>query len=866
MGHQTRKNQQQPPDSIDRASSPVPINLTAQPQPSDAIKVTVLVAPHRKPNPPSEKSIVTSPDRPTSIVRINVLVSPNHSRRRVLQPAPPLVSPDPNQAVWEEWEDDRDAIQIFVAPKPPLLHRSWVHALIFLGFWTTMAALVTSGGWLAVQLILNPGSVSWLGWLFPDGHVYSLSSGQAPRSLEDIRAGATQVGLSLGEPVGLEPNAGAVMPYSDLLIPVFAQGSCNAIASSSAPSCSYIAELRVYRPYPARQPLLQLIDRLAVTGPQEFFVVAPLSSDASDSVGSSRSLPLTRVDRIDGKSPTAHQIWLQLGGTWRQGSTQLAFGQVVSYDPTQSRLNLLTQWTSPAGIPAAWQEVTGDGTTELVVNQTVGLEPGFKVYQLTSSSQRQLQEVSLTQPALENSIYQDAIALAQSGLWSPALRLMKTVKAHSAWSAAAQAQMDVVSLHAQATQQQAERSWENPSQQILALLVDGRWSVALSELQTGLRKGHDATRLLQDTSGQVWRRVQTALRVDPTPEVQAWAMLVVGHQHDRATAIAWLQRHLKQIGVSETSVATNPFLQQTLAVLNTLPLPASQPSRLIGNVEEVAAPDLRQWHSLSSIPAASSSGQQWYRVRVALFHDGQRWQRSPFRLTVPGFDRAYYLWQLLGLTTDPQLQIVVWEDEPQLIQATVNAIQYREGTIELLARGEPIAPSIHENPLPPLAVTPAALHWLGDASLTLADLHQQQPSLTNAIITALQEETLLPTPLPAPLTEVSVMSAAIETEPPAPADQMTAVLSLVGEWTVQLSDLTGDRQPDAIVTLPDVTEAARTLIISAQGEVIYNNVDRPGETLTAIAELQESPTPIVLINDSQGYRIRQWSTEHQRFE
>ncbi|NJN86221.1 MAG: hypothetical protein HC881_07785, partial [Leptolyngbyaceae cyanobacterium SL_7_1] len=409
------------------------------------------------------------PDRPA--VRVQVLVSPKR-RRSPVHPTPvkpPATQEMPAIAIEEDWEDDRDPIRVLITPKPPLLQRGVVQGLLFTGFWTAMAALVASGGWLAIQLILNPGAVRGLGWVFPGWQGSSLSAGHTPRSLAVIRQGAAEVGLSLGEPLGLEVDAAAVTAHSDLLIPVFAAdancASAIAPASPSVPPCSHLVELRVYRPYPsARQPLLQLLDRLAVAGPQESFVLAPLQSDASDSLGSSRSLPLLSVDRMVGTSPSANLVWFQLGGQWKQGNTQLAFGQVGYYDPTQSRLHLLTQWTSPAGKAAAWQDAIAGGTTELVVDQTIGLEPGFKVYQLMGTSDRQLQPISLSQAALDNATYQRAIALAQSGLWSPALVLMQWVKARAAWSASAQAQLAVVELHAQATRQQAERSWENPSQ------------------------------------------------------------------------------------------------------------------------------------------------------------------------------------------------------------------------------------------------------------------------------------------------------------------------------------------------------------------------------------------------------------------
>ncbi|NJN86222.1 MAG: hypothetical protein HC881_07790 [Leptolyngbyaceae cyanobacterium SL_7_1] len=200
-----------------------------------------------------------------------------------------------------------------------------------------------------------------------------------------------------------------------------------------------------------------------------------------------------------------------------------------------------------------------------------------------------------------------------------------------------------------------------PIPKILALLIDGRWSPALTELETALQQGQDLSRLLQDASGQIGQRTQAALKVAPNQaEVQAWIMLLVGHRHDRAAAIAWLRQHLKQTGVAETAVATNAVLQRTLDVLNTLPLPATHPPRLVGMVEAIDQPDLRQWERLTPTATPETENQQWYRVRVALFHDGQQWRRSPSPLNLPSIDRGFYLWQLVGLTHTPQLQLLTW--------------------------------------------------------------------------------------------------------------------------------------------------------------------------------------------------------------
>jgi hypothetical protein len=797
-------------------------------------------------------------------------------------------------------DDNGSAIKILVSSQPSL--RSKLSCLVMVTMlWLTVAGAIAGGGWLAIQLIINPGAVSWLSGIFPQWNDKPLTGQDTPQTLSEIQANAAERGLTLGEAIAL--TSGTQSASDDLLMPVLARSEqCGGIGATPAPvslassmGCERIVELRVYRHFGSQwlKPSFLLIDRLAVTGPAEFFVVAPLVLSPKDSQGSSQSLPFTQVSAIPGNPPADGGVWLQLSGEWQRGSVNVVYGQVVRYDLVRSRLDLLLPWTSPAEEVAQWQEVTGGNAAELVVNQTLGLEPGFQVYQVNRGS---LEEISLAKPALDSRTYQQGIVLAQNGLWSPALRLLQRVKQRHqgktpGWSASAQAQMDLVALHAQFTQAQAQQDWASPSQQITAKLVDGQWQEALRLLQVALQDGHDMTRLLQDGSGRLWKRVGIALQVNHNqPEVQAWGMLMLTAQRGRAAAIAWLQQQLQQIGAVPTSAnALDSRIQDVLGLLNYVSTSPtnSHTSRFIGAVERISTVNPRDWLRPQSDALTLEEEQVWYRVQVSSFHDGQNWRRSPFRnLNLSPIDTAHQLWALLGLAHEPQIQIMAWTAavQSQSIAATVRGVSFQNGTLQLLLAGDPLPDALSSRPL---ATTAATFHWLEPTrTLTLAELHQQQPTWTTVVLPVLWQE----------LQQIEQLTRVAEVPP-------ETMLQSIGSWSVQFMDVTGNNQPEGImivqpsslsnsltnakestVSLPanassdtssdasfNETDSAdsRTMIFSDQGDLIYSDAHESERSLLGIAELADNRLPglpVLIVRDSQSYRFRRWSSQHQRFE
>jgi hypothetical protein len=737
-----------------------------------------------------------------------------------------------------------------------------------------MTGSLAGGGWLAVQLIINPGAVGWLAWVIPNWDQTAFTKDNAPQRLTQIQARATKAGLFLGDPLPLGNTRDLVIPVSSQRPPC---RGVEAIAASDR--CGAISELRVYRPYSAlgQQGLFQLTDRLAVPGLREDFILNP-ADDADDLQGSSQIVPFTTIHTIEGKPPQ-QGIWFLVSGLWVKGEQQFFYGQVMGYDTRRGRLETRLQWATLSNPPPSWQRLTSTGPTALVVNQTLGLEPHFQVYQVRVTSARampQLDAVSLTTPAIRTSAYTDALALAQARLWTPALQRLQALRDRH-WPAIAQTQMQVIQLHADVTQAQARQAWASPTDQITALIINGQWSAALQRLGKAVRDGYDLTALLRDDSRTIGRRVEAALRVDPAQtDIQAWGMLTQAAQRGRRAALLWLQAQRIKAGVSKGAIAVLPTpLQEAINLLNRLSGTdslADHPTRLVGEASlrntirsaDWVVPQVDQ-------PLVKDETQSWYQIRVMRFHDGQRWWRSPFdRLNLPVLGMANEVWDQMGLSSNSQIQINFWSVDHQLqtVSATVKAIRVQNGVIDLLATGEPIPKSaLTANlPLHLLATTTDTWHWLEPTTTTLDQLNQQQPVWASAIATTLWQTLQASGQVPSNV-----------------KPDLTSILTVIGSWPLQLADLTGNGQPEAIVTYqpnhltppspsspspsPFFSEPTKTLIFSDRGRLIYDELGSDaGDTMQAIADFADGGPPVLIIEDTRSYQLKQWSSTRQQFE
>ncbi|MGI0493137.1 hypothetical protein ACN4EG_15240 [Alkalinema pantanalense CENA528] len=404
-----------------------------------------------------------------------------------------------------------------------------------------IGSLVVGAGVLSAQFIVQPKSVVWVNRYLPEAWQIPVPDWDAPQTLAEIKTDVKNARYRLGDAIALSGK--------DVLYPVLDETfNCSA-------KCDRIVELRVYRPaqHPgrsSREPHYQLVSQISLAGLEEWFVLEPMANLQIIAHGSSTVLGLDHIEKIEGPDGKSG-IWLNAIGEKNAGENRVKFGRVVQYDPKRGQLQALISWTSPTGELPYWQQVTGSSQPELVVNQTVGLEPQLQIYQLSQGSQGlRLKEISLLKPALKAADYGDALQLARSGLWSIALERLKGIKKQEPkWSAQAQAQLDLIQRHANLTQAQAKQSSTNPSQQILTQLIDGQWKSAIEVFRSAKDDRESLLENIRLDAGRVWRRVMTAVELDPgNPYAQVWGAILMDDREGRKSTQKWLQR----LGRSET--------------------------------------------------------------------------------------------------------------------------------------------------------------------------------------------------------------------------------------------------------------------------------------------------------------------------
>lgn len=404
------------------------------------------------------------------------------------------------------------------------------------------AGLVAGSAWMSFQFIMDPKSVAWMNRYLPEGARIPLSAWDDPKTMAEVQADLRRKGLQAGDPIRVESGAKSARTV-DLLLPIFRH------ESQCSENCNRLSELRVYRrilnPTPQKKEALQFINVLEINEVEESFVLEPLADARVTEAGSDRKLPYTTVERYD----NTQGIWLDLTGTLQQGDSNVAYGSVVYYNPISTTINGLISWTSPTGQSPSWQKVRKGRAPELLVNRTVALEPDFQVYQLQTgksvSVPFHLRSISLTKATIDSGAFTDALLLARSGLWSPALEVMQSVRKQriDEWTDTAQAQLDLVARHAKVTKTQADQPWASASQQVLANLMDGRWAKATQVIQPSAADRDEVLDLLKFDSGRIQKRIDAALQINPArTEVQTWAALRIAAKQGKTPAIAWLKQ------------------------------------------------------------------------------------------------------------------------------------------------------------------------------------------------------------------------------------------------------------------------------------------------------------------------------------
>ncbi len=805
----------------------------------------------RSPNPPGKSSGASS-TRPRE---------PLSARRRS---RPQSSRPNPISRPWGKWMAD------------------WLGVSFLFG----CSSLVAVGGWLSLQLIVDPNAVTWLDDLLPEWSPIELGSNQSLQTFSQIEDNLRREGLIPGETIPLAKAVPTDTGESDLLLPVIKQSSQRSSLACPSP-CQEIVELRVYEsfrsPYQrsGSKPYFRMVNQLFVQQAPSFFHQSSMikTKNETENMGA-----MTNLRPFQGKVPEAG-VWFNLSGQQLQGNRTIPYGQIIHYNPTHNHLSLMLEWKSEAGQAPVWQEITGGGDPELVVEQTIGLDPHFDIYEVKPQQfvphPLKLEAISLEQRLTNDRVYRDALGLARNGLWSPALALLGPLQEQVwdkepepelvEWLPGARAQLDAIQFHALITRAQANAAWASPSQKVLADLIDGRWSEGLKIFEADLGNSADIVSMLKIDSGRLWNRVDAALRVDSkNQDAKAWGALILASQEGPEVALAWLNRQPNTN--SETKAKIDRLLEILERTIARSELLKSHKSQLLGSVSPLQSINSAEWVQPNKSKGLKLSNKEvWYQIQVASFHDASSWRREPFaELQSNQSVYADWLWQQLGFHNNPEIQIGVWtaDGQQKTTVATVKALKVKQGSIQVLAAGKSIVTASSDSEVPkPIALTASSLEFLQPTPIALGTLSRQNPRWVAELL---------------PTIWVELQAAGLlKTGPLPPLRQIAGDLS---NWVVQAIDLTGNNLPELMLTVDGDNLASlgssvnrsysskeinwpRTMIFSDTGALIYSEFTTNSEQfLTGLANLGDGGPVALVLEQPQNYTVQRWSGTRQRFE
>ncbi|NJL46584.1 MAG: hypothetical protein HC929_02535 [Leptolyngbyaceae cyanobacterium SM2_5_2] len=751
------------------------------------------------------------------------------------------------------------AVQVWVGARRPRRPRWRMLSLLLvgvgLGSGTVLLSLCLRWGLL---LMLDPEALPhWQSWLQP-------SPAPATVSLDELRQALAERDQTLGEPIILNQSTTG-RAATLLLVPTMSKADGHITAVTLFRQLPEPLQLKDKR----GNRLLQL-ETIAIEPLPRELVLAPLESTSPNYRLGPQEFNPTQLTRLPPPSADLDLIWLTLEGNWSAPGLGLRYGQLLIVDVDQSTLLPLTVWSSPANRLPQWEDLDGAGHTDLVVDQTMGLEPKLQGFQVLEggrlSGAVRLQPLGWLQVPIpagdEAGNYQKALRLARNGLWREAgdhLTALKTTLAER-WNPTAEAQLKLMARHAAITRQQASQEWAAPTQHILALLIDGQWEKALGGLEADPTLLKPLLRRLEVDQGPLWNRIiATTSLPEPEPAVYVWGGLLLNAQQNHQAAQDWLARQpisakerqrLTAVLASPTTAAPSPLSPASSTTATSPTLVSTPPSSvaiapvdaLIGTVQPLAELDISRWYVPPGQATDASLG-QWYTVEVQSVKQAQgwiaRWQ-SPVTAA-----NAAALWSALADQEQPTLTLLRWATPREAVATSlaVRGVAVRQGRVNLLATG----PVLDGSTQPLLAFSKEALVWL-DAS---------QPQAIDLT------KTLLP------------LARALFPEQATPSQ---ATSNLLGTLQPHALDLTGNGQPEQIFTLDGATlnrlqdlgakidaAAPKTIILSQDNRPLYSDITSP-QTLVALTNPSHGLPLALLVYRSGEYVLLPWSEPNQRFE
>jgi hypothetical protein len=217
------------------------------------------------------------------------------------------------------------------------------------------------------------------------------------------------------------------------------------------------------------------------------------------------------------------------------------------------------------------------------------------------------------------------------------------------------------------------------------------------------------------------------------------------------------------------------------------------------------------------------------------------------------------------------MQIIVWKPngEQEVTTTTIKAVQVQDQGLRLLMSGSALSENKVTSLQPqPLAMTVDALKWIEPSPVSVKELYQQKPQLVELILPTIWRK----------LQQLGDINAGN-------IPDFQEMREKMGDWPVQLADLTNDAQQEIVITISDPAIASlnqsdgnnskpvedqkrpRTLILSADSRVIYSDSAHASQqTLIAIAQLTDDQSLALLVEKKQGYSLQRWSQTNQQFE
>jgi hypothetical protein len=601
--------------------------------------------------------------------------------------------------------------------------------------------LMGIGIFVSIVALVDPLSLPWADLSEPV--VVPITKLDPLQTLSQIKAELTDSQLTLGDRLSMLSDRSnySIFPLLDL-------------------DTKEIREIRVYQSVSesfweddgkdSTKEKLRLLRKIEVSGLESSVVRSPAIryKYPKDQAADKTNLPLKKLQAIAGSAPS-QGIWFMAVGQIDENNN---FGKVFCYMPNQATLNMNLEWSSLGKFPE-WQnfiqspvQADSNNSPELVLDQTQNFDPQFQVFRLETLVNRvnplQLRQITLNEEPKMPKAYNQALLLASSGLWSPALSQLDILKSELAskgdkFSAYAQEQYDLIAFHAKITREQAQQVSSDSGEQALKLVIDGQWQEGIRLAEASDFGGKSVMEMLAERSSHIWTRVETMLEIETSRDfnlqtklqVKKWGSLVILQRQGLVEATAWLRAQNGEVAIA--------LLQR----LDLSPL-GIEPQQLIGTVKYLGGNSVldQRWQQISPL----SQGLAWYEVDVNVLLDRTKdWLNAPFPEIIGR--SPLMVWRALGMEQNSYLSISITNKIglTQTISLTAQSVWISDqGRLKILASGSETAAIAFDNPdnlITPM-VTGGGVFIPATGSSTYLEFLDKQliNKITNAIYAELQ--------------------------------------------------------------------------------------------------------------------------------